>query len=314
MRDAGVSSDPLKDLSDQLLAVSDAFEVLITDRWAAGSPASRTADDLSLVDQWSDTPGQDAILTINLLGTSILDHLRALAHLIVTPRIVLTLATVSRGGLEAIAQAHYLADPEIDIREQVRRHMNLRLNALHEQTRLLEGIARPGRDNSDLVEKLAKIEVVLSSARRQSFRTTKAKRHKQPYIGTEPPSVMSLIEEAVSGTKNSLGATYYRWLSGVAHSQPHGLVGHAIPILDPEISSADGYVKTEISITPKALAVRHMGVLLAIAPLIGRLCRLYDRPDHAASHAVKAALLVWGRVAEVDSREESALVRVRQIG
>ena len=267
-----------------------------------------------MTERWSERPSQDAILNITLLGTSILDHMRALAQLIVTPRVVLTLATVSRGGLEAIAQANYLADPEIGTKERVRRHMNIRLNALHEQTRLLKGMDRPGRDNSDLDAKLAKIDIVLDSARTHSFGTTKAKGHKAPHIGTEPPSIMSLIEEAVSDNENGLGATYYRWLSGVAHSQPHGLVGHAIPILDPSISTTDGYVKTEISLSPKALAIRHMGVLLAIAPLIGRLCWLFDRPDHPASHAVQTALRVWGRVAEVDNQGESSLVRVQKVG
>lgn len=103
---------------------------------APGSRASREHEDQSLTGEWGQAPARDAS----------------------------TLARIQcSGALEAAARSWYLADPDITIRERVRRYMNERLRDIHESRSFHEKL---GADSSEIY---AQEEAISRAAQKHEF-------------------------------------------------------------------------------------------------------------------------------------------------
>jgi hypothetical protein len=295
-----MSSDSFRDLSSSLLIYCEALESILQRDWSDGSIAATEAADSSLAGDWGRHPGKDALLTIRLLIVSTLDHLRAFASLVTTPRIVYSLASVARGALEAGAQAYYFADPVIDLRERVRRYINGRLLSLHESRRLMTNISpSEGTTITDEVQHIEKrILMILSSADRHGFKVHKGDEHRPPYIGTKVPGMLSMAEMAISRGAPGLGGFYWRSLSAVAHSQAQGLVAHAEPIS--EMNGGTGGVQlAAIGLSAKVLALRYLGVILCATAMAEQISALMGSDAALLRQPTVNVLRAWSRVAEI---------------
>jgi hypothetical protein len=165
-----MSSDPFSDFANSLEKFSSSLEGCLQQSWPERSQAWVEADDQSLAGAWGSRPSRDALLAIYLLVASTFDHLRALSVLIVSPRVVYGLSSAARGALEAGAQAHYLGDPAIDMRERVRRYNNGRLLSLHESCRLVAGFSGDDPAASSEVDRLtARSNEIFSCARSHGY-------------------------------------------------------------------------------------------------------------------------------------------------
>lgn len=295
-----MSSDPYADLTNSLNAYCEALERALAPGWNEGSKAACVAADRSMSAEWGEYPGRDALLEMLLLSTSALDHLRALATLIVLPRAVYALSSVARGALEAVAHAHYLAELELDFGERVRRHMNRRLISLHESTRLSGSFDESPTDaTSESKQAQAdRIKKILTSADRYGFEIFSGDERRPPHIGNSHPSSLKLMEQVVAQATPALGAVYWRSLSAVAHSQGHGLHAYIEPV---------GFINDEtrgdrlgaIRISAKELGLRHLGALLGTVSMASRVVALGGLDSSPLDGPTVRLLQVWGRIAEV---------------
>jgi hypothetical protein len=306
-----MSSNPWRDLAASLTrfceALDDAPDV---GGFAPGSPAAVECAQEPLADKWGERPARDANLSALLLVQAAVDHLRALATVLTTQGIIYAPATLARGAVEAAAQAFYLLDPHIDARERVRRHMNNLLASLHEVRWLILGFENAADDadaaaaarpspHEVAAEKTDRIQRILESAERHGFIVRrKDDRMRPPYLEPQPPKALSLVETAVSAADPQLGATYWRLMSSVAHSQPHGLTPFLARVnlpVDPVYGDAVGQVQASAQET----ALRLFGTPLAAASLVERLFPHMGWDLRTMQLPTVTVLRVWARVANV---------------
>jgi hypothetical protein len=294
-----MSSDPFADLASSLLRYCDALEDTLQHGWSNDSTAWIEARDRTLAGNWGSQPSRDALLFIRLLTVAAFDHLRALATLIPAPRIVYALSATTRGAIEASAQAHFLADPLIDTRERVRRHINGRLVSLHENRRLVGSFTDPSGVIDIEMERIAqRIENILNAARSHRFTVHKGDKYRPPYVGEKPPGTLQMAEESVSGGTTGLGSVYWQSLSAVAHSQAQGIVSHAQPIQS-LADEATGDQLAAIGLSAKDLSLRHLGAVLSTVSMFERIVTLFGLDATPTSAPIIQTLTAWGRIAEV---------------
>ena len=299
-----MSSEPFADLARSLTSFSKAVaSAMNSGIWIAGSPAQVESDPEELAGEWAAQPSREAWSTTRHAIASGLDHLEALAHLLPTRGVVLTLSTVSRGALEAFALAFYLSEPDIGQRERVRRWVNLRLVGAHDTAAVLK------RHTDDAVFDQARqshaemVSRLLRTARQHGFNVRDEKNQGRPtYLETRQPSATNLCDDVVSDT-TGLGATYFSLLSSVAHSRIDGLTSHVQPILDASEAGPGGLHHGQMGISSTDAALRLMAAPLAAVVATSQVLRLqgFQVPEHE----VKAMLLTWARIAEVPHPNEA---------
>jgi len=293
-----MSSDPFADLSRSITRFSEAVASAMSPGiWVDGSPAQLESDPEELVGEWAEQPSREVWSTTRHAIASGLDHLDALAHLLPTPGVVLSLSTVSRGALEAFALAFYLSEPGIGQRERVRRWVNLRLVGAYDTTSVLN---RHADDTGFDQARLSHAEMVsrfVSTARRHGFEVRNEKDRGRPaYLETRLPSATRLCDDVVSNT-TGLGATYFSLLSSVAHSRIDGLTSYVQPILDAAEAGPGELYRGQMGISSTDAALRLMAAPLAAVVATSQVLRLqgFGVPDDE----VKAMLFTWARIAEV---------------
>lgn len=240
-----------------------------------------------------------------------LEHLRALAFLLPTQRVVLPLSTVARGALEALGSAYYLGHPGIAAQERVRRSVNARLHSGREVSLLLA--ASSDRDRHSEADRHAaqeardaheaKMRGIVEAARRHGFAVRNEKdRYRPTHLGEKPPSTTSLCRAVVSETPG-LGEGYYRNLSAVAHSTGHGLSQH-VQVLAPLLDTTTGDAEGLVSMTANDAALRLFGAPLAAVTVVSEVFPIcgWRVPDVE----VKQMLFVWGRFAHVPHPDDPA--------
>jgi hypothetical protein len=123
-------------------------------------------------------------------------------------------------GAEASARAWYLLEPDLGVRERVRRYVNERLWSLHEQVRLHVGTD----DAADVSELRSEIAEAQSAAERRGYSVFRSSGQKVPRIGDPRPSNLELIGQ-IGGLHDNvdLGRLMYRTYSAIAHGTWHGL-------------------------------------------------------------------------------------------
>lgn len=312
-----MSSDPFFDLSASLSEFCDAVErgrVEHGSGFLAGSTAAEECHEEPLADQWGQRPCRDANTSAMLLVVAVVDQLRALATLLPAD-VLFAPATVTRGAVEAVGQIVYTVEAPSP-RERVRRHMNDRLADLHAVRKLAQDHAQEGPDAGSggdpeqdpavaVAEKTQRIGAILASGERHGFRARRRNDPiRPPFLDSKQPSLIELSEKAVSRATPTLGTTYYRLLSAIAHSRPHG-IAQFFAALGPLSSTTSGDVAVETRSSPKDTALRLMAAPLAGASMVEQLFPHVGWDVEVVRTQVTHMLETWGRIANVPYPAES---------
>lgn len=296
-----MSSDPFKDLSRSLMKYVDAFTLDDpSEPWKSHSSAAIEVGSDEFADVWGSAPVRDAWqLGIYWRIQSGLQHLRGLAHLLVTDDTDAPRFTVARGAVEAFALAFYLAEPRIGTRERVRRYMNVKLESanaarMHMQTQVAMG----SRSAEDIVGIEDEVSDIHRSAERHGMPPRRGRgNYAATYLGDTPlPTIMERCDACLAfgdGVPSGLGRIGYRTLSAVAHASEHGL-DPLVGIYGPDDGRADtgdsaavvGY-KVQSALWAGMGTVTRVYAQLGIHPVGGEAAR-----HDASSNWMRIALKV----------------------
>jgi hypothetical protein len=144
---------------------------------ARDSPADLLAKDDTFTASWGNSPGRDLANYARLLVVSANDHMMTLAEsLQSTTAGINSSYTLARGLLEAAGRGAYLTEPHLAARECIRRYVNERLWAIHENQRFLKGM---GNDPGQLTPYKQKI---LESAQAFNFHIVESTDRRPAYL------------------------------------------------------------------------------------------------------------------------------------
>lgn len=208
-------------------------------------------------------PVMDAtIQPLMYLGSS-QDHLTALAATMCTEGTVMAYMTLLRTQLVGAGCARYLADPKIELRERMRRWINVHLDSLTEQMHLV------GADDVPAFEALSdERKAIVDGARALGWSPIVApspmnRWPKDWYVGDKPLGEGELIDRVLpQSDKTRIGHRLYRLLSATSHVQPHGMLS----FINQELvkSHGDGSATARVGMdgrTLSALALCAVGSL-----------------------------------------------------
>lgn len=209
------------------------------------------------------------------------DHLTAFAAVIRAPHTVMALLTLLRTQIVGTAYAAYVAEPEIGARERVRRWLNIHLDSLTEQMRLIgRGDAESAQHYDELEQRRRDIK---SGAHRLGWTvagndTPKSKGWPADWCIKPCPTEMELVENLLSGVEapGKAGKTLYRFLSATTHAQPHALLA----VIDPGTarSHGDGSAIVSTRLDGHSLLVWAMVATGGLTVAMDKCCRLYGWP------------------------------------
>ena len=223
--------------------------------------------------------------------TAISDHVAGLAAVTEAEGVVLSVATLTRPALEGLAALHWLYEPDIELRERVRRRYGLRLQSLGEQ----HAIARTlGADARDQVAQ--KVFDIRASAHRFSYRYVyvASRFRAQPagrYLDRRVPSGTRLISNVIEhGDQEKLGPLVHRVTSAVVHGQVHGL----LPFLqDRQPGATPGVGIAAIGVSLPFYATLTGAVVLASNQTMLRLCDHFGWSRRQWNDIAQPALALW---------------------
>lgn len=185
----------------------------------SGTPARQEADGEPYAGDWGAQPALEIMATTALASASCADYLTVTARTLEERTGMYSLYSLIRSALEVAAQSCYLTEPDIEPLERIRRHMNLDLQALYEDSRMLRkvgdspSVAKAGRH--------AHREQVIGRVGMEfGLIFTAATDRRQGYLGERPPPVMKMIEGCLPDEPALKSA--YQLLSSVAHGLWHG--------------------------------------------------------------------------------------------
>lgn len=200
------------------------------------------------------------------------DHLRAVAALTLTDRIVMAQFTAARGALEALAHLYWLYDPAVTFEERIRRHLNLRLESAAEMMNLLSD-----RDHEAVPSVPAEttIDEIRSSAFLLPQFTYHAPSSRNGFtgpgrLGERLPRIMTLIDEMVQMEEGGVpfGRLIYRYYSSIAHAGDH-TIGNWVMASNP--TAVEGVVHARFGITLQRAALWLLPLLIATNSAVERV-------------------------------------------
>jgi hypothetical protein len=168
--------------------------------------------------------------------------------------------------------------------------MNRRLSGLCEEISMVGSSSSP-QAQAKVKHLEGRIAMISKSARQHGFDFRDRDRYRAAYIGEKPLSAMALIDGCASRTP-SMGATYYRLLSGVAHAQPHGLARFMMP-------ASEGPGRAMFTSCAQDLALDLLAGPLCAATLVEHLAWYPGWDCDAVSPLVVRMVHAWGRIAGV---------------
>ena len=249
-----------------------------------GSAAMREIDAQSAyAGTWDSHPVDTAYTHIGLLLTAGEDAMLSFADLVSADRTpTYAHLPVARSGIEWLALAHWLSDPDVGVGERVRRSLNERIASAYEQARLPSDANPEPQRHARLLE-----------ATCLGYTPTLSKKGRLRVLAPERPSITGHIQRLLGG--DDLGKLLYSYLSAISHGTIWGLVQSAEP-LDPTASGpvvTAGLVVSEKDIAMLAVAMitAHITAFGGYAKLVG-----WEVPDWQAAVARAAPLVVsYGR-------------------
>jgi len=257
---------------------------------APGSRAELDAADRSFDGPWGRAtaellrePAARLILAI--------EYLRGLAALTEADRVTVGIVPMIRPALATFGHLYYLFDPEIDVRERVRRRFNLRLASLVEElsiTRILgsEDYERTAKEILDIRWTATKLGFDYTTRKRR-------KGQKQPsarYLGHPGPSEGQIVAGVLQPMNDTFGPAVYRLTSAVTHAQMHGLK----PFLhDPVATTEADVVTAQIGMTLRMFTALTGSVVYAAHVATNRVAGHFGWDTTSWATEAEAALAAW---------------------
>ena len=279
-------------MADTTLRVADDVRALVhahAGKPAAGSPAAAECDGDPFRGEWGG-PSMAVVGSLMLSATACHDHLRAASILVRSRAVTFSPHTVIRGAAEAAALGSYLADPDADQRERVRRGVNVRLAGLCQERLALRRFAGP---EPGAAAKIVGIEQALGrferSASAHGFAFAAPDGFKPAYLDAKTPSATELLARYVFPGAATLGRAYYSGLSSVAHSQLNGLMRKVI---------SDGAGSAQVNAAAKDTALELLAGPLAASTLVQFMVPWLGWDATALNASIPAMLDQWGRIAD----------------
>jgi hypothetical protein len=220
-------------------------------------------------------PLQNCVMLAGPLLSHAQDHLQAMAVLADAADTVMASFSLVRSILSSAARVAYLLEPEVTVRERLRRGMNLQLESYIEQ-----GYIASGGENEQVRRAAShfgeRIDGILRGARQHDFHvSTPPKRsHRAPHIGAPHPKEMELVQQVLSDADNQLGIDIgrlvYRLSSASVHGQPHAMsmLVHRVVRRDaPQVAMAEFSLPldTFVLFGSSAVLAVHQAALLTLA-------------------------------------------------
>lgn len=230
------------------------------------------ADQSAYAGTWDSHPVDTALTHIGLLLTAGEDAMLSFAELVSADRTpIYSYLPVARSGMEWLALAHWLSDPDAGIKERVRRSLNERIASAYEQTRL------PGGANPEPERQIRLLE-----ASCLGYSLTPSKKGRLRVLAPERPSITGHIQRLLAG--DDVGKLLYSYLSAISHGTIWGLVQSAKP-LDP---TAKGPVVTAgLVVSEKDIAMLSVALITAHITAFGGYVQLlgWEIPEWRAAVA-----------------------------
>lgn len=293
--------DPWGEMARSLEALRAAFD----DSYGAShgflpaSPASAECQRDTLAGTWGAHPVRDANIAPLSYVFVLFDHLDSLATLFRSPGGLMASHTLARSVLDIAVGPWYLLEPDIGERERVRRHMNVRLESLKEQSQFETGTTRTAiRDHA--AERIAHIT---QAARAQGFEVRReGDRYKPPFLEPKIKTTTALVAEMIAPEEPTLGPLFWRLGSAVAHGQQHGITmffEHA----DQQVDPTHGDTAAKFQVSSKDTALRCGGAPLAVIATLRRLFQQYGWDAVQLEGAIADVVNTWQAVAGVQPRK-----------
>ncbi|WP_334665569.1 hypothetical protein [Streptomyces cyaneofuscatus] len=257
-----------------------------------GSPASEECRRDSLGGAWGAMPARDANITPLTSVFVLLDHMQSLGTLITSPGGITATHTIARAMLDIATGPWFLLEPGIGGRERVRRHMNLRLQSLKEQTHLETGTERT------VIKSHAegRIQRIVQAARTHGFDVRRERdRYQPPFLDTKLPTTTTLATQMFDP---ALGQLFWRLGSAVAHGQQHG-ISMFIEQIDQPVDPLHGDAAVQMGVNAQSTALRCGGAPLAVVCTLQRLFSQFGWDTTRLSHATADVIDTWQTVAGV---------------
>ncbi|MCU1479289.1 MAG: hypothetical protein JWQ19_75 [Subtercola sp.] len=232
----------IRELVKEIATVADELTSNAIGRW----PSADSLADVQLKASWNQANGQgespvrgahSSILFSNAAGA---DHARAFINTVNSKRYTFSLATLTRGGVEAFAKSYFLLSSQ-DAEELVSRHISIAIAEMTVSGKHNKFMTQTGEE-TDINEYLAGLRRVLLDLNLPLLDKSK--------VGLTPLATTLLDQGANTG----MGRKFYSQLSGVAHGETAAL--GMFMVAQPG--------KVEFRMVPQ-LAVEYAGMLCASA-------------------------------------------------
>lgn len=276
----------LKELADAAQGYVVDESVLVAD----GSDAAEERADSRYDGAWG-LGSEMVCLEVVPRVTAIADHLRGLAALTEAPGVSLSISSLVRPTLEALATLSWLYEDGIDGRERIRRRFNLRLVSLAHEENLAKMLRKSDEGFQTTIDSIA------AEANHHGFSfnaptTTKRGIVNPGRLGPPVPSGEALITRLTAPASQTIdvGGVIYRRTSAVVHGQMHGF--HPFFLSDTP-STVPGTLRAEFGLPFAWFCILTCSVVGALNATMRRVLEHYGRNPDDWADVSQAALDQW---------------------
>lgn len=180
--------------------------------------------------RYADDQVTDPVLHIQLRAhhslIAAIDHLGGVAACIQAENVNLATMSLLRPTVVAAGVNYYLLDPDISLRERLRRGWNLELDSVREQLNSIDKITNPQMwEDLAITRNRYLVWAVSHGYQRQTRKERYGERRFWLADGTEtgqPLSEIKIAEEVLAAAGDGgMGRLVYRFTSSFIHAQPH---------------------------------------------------------------------------------------------
>lgn len=252
----------IRDLVKEIATVADDLTNAAIGKW----PSADSLAYLHLKARWNETtslaksPVRSAHLAILFSNSAGADHARAFINTVNSQRYTFSLATLTRGGIEAFAKSYFLLSAN-SADELVSRHISLAIAEMTVSSRHNQFVTAGGEE-TDIAEYLVGLRKLLTGLDLPLLA--------RPEVGLASLATTLLDQSASSG----MGRKFYSQLSGVAHGETSALGMFHV--------ARPGRV--EFRMLPE-LAVEYAGMLCGTAvTVLDRMALVFDVEGEQLAH------------------------------
>ncbi|MFE3195874.1 hypothetical protein ACFXHA_43225 [Nocardia sp. NPDC059240] len=223
MRPISVPERSLGQLARSIVAVADAFETDTYDTSKPYKPTCQARRDGYAQHHYTGAWSRQPVDNLHMHAVGYLrraeDHLRTIALAATAPKILYSPISLARIVTVSSGHCFYLLDPGIEVRERMRRALNLHAHMLAEQRNL---IGDPTSPAAQLLQ--TQITQLCADARRMGFTVAGAAQPWSPhYFDKKIPSDTDIVGWVLDadGSGGGHGKFAFRLFSAAVHSQPN---------------------------------------------------------------------------------------------